>query len=244
MIFICPEKIRWLKESSADPLQYYSDKISARIVKTHAKHLENEINVNIEPLTDEIRAWFTPLYTETIKEKLNPVIFDIHATTIDTPEKKYYALILTEHKVRLGAIIFSEPVGQLNITYKIFPNNWTTSSLPANPALYADYLISLHAYNIHKALISHGKDRNPYGMNSAIGLAVYKLSLGYLPSLPIEYSLKKVDTETLQQDTLAFFTNESTGLLNGALFTLPENETHWSRLISYSPKINLEVHYR
>jgi len=199
-----PDKVRWLKNVSENPLDYYSKRTQQRIQKTESLADSDKITSCIIPIDERFLDWFIPLYENEIAKKEQPVVFDIKKTTKNTEAKTYHALIIEEQGKKTGAVIFSVLEQQINIAYKIFNHGWETSRAPVNPSLYADYLLSNFALSKNKHFLSHGKDRNCYGKFSSIGLATHKLSLGYHPVLPEDFILQTIDPDQISTEMIIF----------------------------------------
>ncbi len=191
----------WYKKVVEDPLLLMGKSNQAQLRSTLRHEDLSCITYSIEVLTEDILQWFTPLYTQEISNKSNPKVSDIYGTTLGKESPyTYYALILYENGERIGATIFSERKTVLSIAYRIYPHKWSTVVLQANPSLYTEYLINKHAHQRGLSKLSHGRDRNPYGINSYIGLAAFKLSIGcsaMIPSAPLETLTFDTDTATL-----------------------------------------------
>ncbi len=163
----------------------------------------------------------------------------------DTPYS-YYALILKEDGIPIGATIFSERKHTLSIAYRIYPNSWTMGSMQANPSLYTEYLINMYAAERGFTMISHGRDRNPYGPNSYVGLAGFKLSIGcaaYIPlkSIPVE----EFDTDNAQCDTFIFeYPQEGRRITKGYLICSEEMCERYMQNTKYPHLIEVETIFR
>ena len=206
-----PSEHKWLEPVWEDPMAGLGKNNRARLRSTLKLIAESTITHSFEPLTPEILTWFTPMYASQIGGKNNPKLHDIYATTIgkDSPHP-YYALILRESGEPIGATIFSQRTNILSIAYRIYPPNWNLHTLQSSPSLYTEFLINRHAFELGYKKISHGKDRNPYGINANIGLALFKLSVGcfiYLPSTKFE--IKELDLDAVEEDLLVFALNEN-----------------------------------
>ncbi len=240
-----PEKVSWRKYITSDILSDYGKTASKRLLKTIENSAQDDITYTISDLTTELIAWFTPLYTEIISTKNSPVIFDIENTTKNTDEKTYKMLVITEHGMRIGGLIFSITDMSINIAYKVFANDWEQSTLPAGPSLYADYLITSYAQSLQKEFISHGKDRNIYGKHSSIGLAVFKIALGYKPYLPKEVSFINFNPLELAVDSLYFEKDTKDDVpLVGHIFVTNVTKSTWERLESYADRVKTIWHTR
>ncbi len=194
----------WYKPVVEDPLSLMGKSSQAQLRSTLRHDDLSRITYSIEPLSDDILQWFTPLYTQEISNRANPKVSDIYGTTLGKESPyTYYALLLYENRQRIGATIFSERKTMLSIAYRIYPHKWSSVTLQANPSLYTEYLINTYAYERGLPKLSHGRDRNPYGVNSYIGLAAFKLSIGCTALIPASaQEILTFDTDAATCDTL------------------------------------------
>lgn len=239
MILTIPNKVSWQKDITANSLEHYSKNIAKRIGKTQLQSSRDGITYEVKELTKDLLDWFTPIYNEKISGKNSPVVSDLYTTTQNNPDKNYQILIVSENDVRVGGVIFSVTQNDLNIAYKIFSDSWISSTLPASPSLYADYLLTVYGFKTGKTMISHGKDRNGYGKTSSIGLAIFKISLGYKPCLPKKFIQSEVNTSNIDCDSLYFVNTDNPKELVGNLFTTPLTQEKWSRLNSYQDCVTI-----
>jgi|GEM_PF-2197896 len=235
---------KWSKPVVGDNFPLFGKNNQNRLHST----LNNIENTNIthefSPLTNETLNWFIPLYQETISTKTNPKIFDIRDTTINKNSiYKYYSLVLFENNVAIGATIFSERDTILSIAYRIYPNNWVDNKLRAGPSFYAEYLLNSYASQKGFKLISHGRDRNPYGLNSHIGLAIFKLTVGCTASLlNSSYEVKNIDLDEIDRDVLIFkHPTESRQITEGVLYASEENVHKYTQVTKYPEKLLVET---
>lgn len=245
-----PSHHRWHKHLSEDTLSNFgkNNRKRLRTVVDEIAQARTTITHEIVPLTDEIIDWFVPLYTENISKKSNPKIFNIRETTIakDVPYT-YYALILSEEGERIGATIFSERETFLSISYRVYPFNWNKHSLPANPSIYTEFAICEYAYKRGYRLLSHGKDRNPYGMNSGIGLCVFKLSVGCHPLLPEPDGFETVtlDTDSITVDTLVLQSPETgSNIKQASLFIVGDVEEKHLQVARYPDLLSVTTYLK
>ena len=237
MILTIPDKVSWRKTIGNDSFSHYNKTNAKRILKTYTHQTRDDITYTIEALTLEHLAWFEPMYVAKIAQKDNPQIINLYETTLNKVHRDYKILIITEHGVHLGGIIFSETTAEVNISYKIFADAWNMSNLPAGPSLYADFLLTEYTTSKNKTIMSHGKDRNGYGITSSIGLAIFKISLGYKPCLPKKYELKTVDDTNITKDALYFTIIPEVSSLVGNLYTTTDTQHFWERLNSYKDQV-------
>jgi hypothetical protein len=230
---------------TTDPLFGFGKNHTVRIKNSLKKIAESSITYSFEPLTREVLDWFIPLYTATITEKNNPKVNDIFESTIGKVSKfNYLALILKEEGVPIGATLFSERNSILSFAYRIYPLNWQKNNLPAGPSLYAEYLMNEYASQNGFSKISHGKDRNPYGYNAGIGLALFKLSVGCAVDLPKDsFDILSLDTSTLTEDILVFAypENGSTHISEAYLCVTKDTLEKYDSIVKYDHLIHTNV---
>ena len=245
-----PTKLRWYKPVVTDPLELYGKKNQKRIRSTIKKEHDVGISHSFEKLDEDFLSWFTPYYTDIIGNKKNAVVHDLYQATLgnETRISEYWALTLYENGTVVGASIIGIRTERIMIAFKAHENRWRTPSLQSSPSLYSDYIACSYAHKLKKDYISHGQDRNLYGMNSNIGLAVFKLSTGYYPCLLEKsetYTTEILDTSTITTDTLILeHPIDGDMIKKSYLFTSPENEAKYTQLAQYSNLLEVEVgHY-
>ena len=142
---------------------------------------------------------------------------------------------LYENGTPIGGTIFSLTGNKLSIAYRTYQNNWTTAALQANPSAYTEYLLNQEAINQGKEVMIHGKDRNPYGLNSSIGLANFKFAAGCQPELPKKFAVESIDTDTLTTDVLIFAlpTAPDTTITKAYLVVDELGVSKWEQLTKY-----------
>lgn len=239
---------KWWKPVTADPLELFGKNMREKIRSTCRKIDTFDIRAETKELDEEFLSWFIPLYETRIKEKENPVVFDIRKKTLDREEKNYsyYSMALYENGEPIGGTIFSARNERFSVAYRTYAHNWKYAALPANPSQYTEYLISKLASEMGKQTIIHGKDRNPYGIHSSIGLAAFKLSAGCRPRKSKVFEIKAIDTETISRDAFILeYPGDSTDDITHAyLVTSRETEAKWSHVGKYPERLSVDVIYR
>ncbi len=236
---------KWIEPILDDPMDGLGKNNRARLRSTLKNINESGITYSVELLTPEILDWFTPLYESQINEKNNPKIHDIASKTINKKTTyKYFALILKENEELIGATIFSERKKILSIAYRIYLSNWKHHSFQASPSLYTEYLINRYAYERGYHQLSHGKDRNPYGQNASIGLALFKLSVGcsvFLPST--NYETQTIDLDSVTEDILIFEhpAGSELRITKGYLCVSKESLAKYENVTKYPNQIKIEI---
>jgi hypothetical protein len=236
---------KWIKPITNDPMGAFGKKTKGRMRSTLKNISEYDIKTEVKELGDDFLNWFLPMYEERIYEKEHPVVFDIREKTLGK-KKTYYSFALYEDGEPLGGTIFSTPKNRFSIAYRTYKNSWTNAELQANPSLYTEYAICKYAYEKGKEVLVHGRDRNPYGMNSNIGLAAFKLAAGCQPVKSVTYDIKQLDTETLECDTLVLeYPGEDVKEITKAhLFVTHETEQNYVRVTKYPERLSVTTHYR
>lgn len=234
---------RWTKPVQSDPTADFGKNASARLRATLSRLGEYDIHHVIAPLDNAFLEWFLPLYETRINEKANPRVFDIAANTLgSTKPEKYFSMTLYEHGQPIGGTIFSLSKSRLSIAYRTYHNTWTDANLPANPSAYTEYLLNVAALTYNKPTIIHGKDRNPYGLNSSIGLANFKFAAGCHPELPKVYEVATLDTNTLTTDALIFaYPPTGTTITDAYLVADAAGQQKWGQIAKYPHLITLTI---
>ena len=241
------DKTKWIKEISADPIENFGKNARSKLRATLDRIAEYNIACVVRELDDDFLGWFMPLYQAHISRKHNPKIFNIRETTLENTSHSfpYFSLALLENNKPIGGTIFSVREDNVSIAYRTYQNKWNNAPLPANPSQYAEYKTAKHVVSLGKTKLSHGKDRNPYGLNANIGLAIFKLSVGCAPILPEKYEIYDLDTTTLKRDVLILLLpQKGTHIKTAYLFTTPEKESGYSQLQKYPDRLEVVVKHR
>ncbi len=246
MLIKYPSEHKWIEPITSEAIGGLGKNNRARLRSTLKQIPESNITHSFELLTPEILSWFTPLYETQISEKGNPNIHKIYDNTLGKNSSyRYFALILKEKGNPIGATIFSERKKILSIAYRIYTNNWKHHSLQASPSLYTEYLINRYAHDKGYSQLSHGKDRNPYGANANIGLALFKLSVGcriYLPSTA--YEVKNLDLAKVEEDILVFempLSADDNRITKGYLCVQEETLAKYENVTKYPDQIEIKI---
>ncbi len=239
-----PSEHKWLEVISDNPLGELGKNNRARLRSTLNVIDTTTIEYSILPLTQEILDWFIPLYEQQISEKNNPKVHDIAAKTIYKVSKyKYFILVLRENGMPIGGTIFSKRKNLISIAYRIYPANWSTHNLQASPSLFTEYAMNMYGHTEGFTLLSHGKDRNPYGRNASIGLALFKLSVGCNVYLPSDYEVNTLDLATVEEDILVFEMpkNGETRITKGYLCVTDDSLLKYENVTKYPERISIEI---
>ena len=243
-----PSHHRWQCTLTEDPTEHFSQRTAGKIRTALALLDRVGVSYVISPLTETFLDKFIPLYTEHIGSKANALIHDVSEKTLGKKATSfpYYSLSLLEQGVFIGGTIFSLRPDRISFAYRAFNPSWSQANLKITPAYIGEYALSEFA-NIHKlSIISHGKDRNPYGLNAAIGLATFKLSVGCRATVPKGCEIKSIDTDTLATDALILSlpTDGETEINKAYLVTSRENEHKYLQVTKYPDLLQVEVLYR
>ena len=248
MLLTIPNKIRWRREIDSDLLSQYSKRQRRSLRNTIEGFGSNpDLRFEILDLDEQLTDWFSKRYELFISAKKNPVLHNVADTTLNNPEGGVYKiLIFYEADEATGGMIFSIRDNRINLVYKVFEYDWKQVALSAGPALYADYLLAEYASDLGKQYLSHGMDRNMYGLHTDIGLAVFKLSVNCKASLPNKVEFITIDTEQIQDDTLILHSplEGTSEITEGTLFCSKENYTKYERLAKYPEQLAIKILYR
>ena len=244
-----PSHHRWQKDISSGIEIDFSGRAAKKIHASLPILEENSINYSIETLAEDFFIDFMPLYTEQIGNKQNALLYDVKDKTLfnKTHSFPYYSFSLYESGVFIGGTIFSLRTNIISYAYRTFKNNWQQAKVKASPAMIGEYVIAQFAAEHGKKFLSHGKDRNPYGLNAAIGLATFKLSVGCRPSVgkESEYTIQIIDTDIIIEDCLILEQpKEGTNITKAYLVTSPENLEKYIQVTKYPDQLTVEVLFR
>lgn len=239
-----PSHLIWYKNVLEDPLAYFGKSKSARLRSTIKRLQDTAVTHTFAPLSPEFLDWFEPLYANAMRAKQNPLAHNIRALTLERDSKyAYHTLALYEQGVPIGGVIFSLRDRSLSIAYRTYEPSWHTANLQANPALYAEYLTGIYALENEKERLSHGKDRNPYGPNAALGLAIFKLSVGCSAHIPkINYTAQELETDEITEDTLVFACpTDGRDVTDAYLITSPDTMAAHLQATKYPKRLKVTV---
>lgn len=234
----------WLKRFEDSPLAGFSKSNREKLKSAIKAAPEAGISADFSVLTEADIEWFVPLYDSMLSGKRNPFKHDIHGSTLGKAGAEYWILKLSSNGIPIGATIFSVKDWYVSIAFRTYPNSWPDQKLRAAPALYADYAISEHALSLNMNALSHGLDRNPYGPNSHIGLAIFKLSVGCKPHIPVTPEFTEIETDNITESTLLLLQPETGRVITDAkLFLKREDEERYAQVCKYPELLRVEVNY-
>lgn len=239
---------KWVKKIHPDIFPDFgksSSKKIQKLLKLNERHPHTQCT--FKPLDELFLDWFIPFYHEKINKKDNPNPHDVYATTLGKSDAKYtyYALTLSEEEIVLGGAIFTLREDRLSIVYRAFEDRWEDEKLPGSPSLLAEYELTRYCLEHEKQVLVHGSDRNPYGINSGIGVATFKLSIGCQPELQKTYVVDTIDLGTVTQDVLVMeLPEQGTKIVTAHLSTTHEQLHKYTQLLSYSQIIDIVTHIR
>lgn len=237
----------WIKTITDDLLQNYGSSDKKRIRKALESVTELGITHEIAPANEDFFSWFTPMYEKTIRSRNNPNPRDVYRTTVGKEDTKltYKALTIKQHGEPVGGAIFSLRKSRISIAYRIFNSTWNQGNKIASPALYGEYLLDHYSQQCGFNTLVHGQDRNPYGVNSAIGLATFKLAVGCFPKLPPTYELQQLNVDDITYDILVLHSPDTGNLITEAtLFTKKEYLEKYTQLLSYQERLLIHTTFR
>ncbi len=222
MNFSYPERVAWRIDLSpiSDPLQLFGNKAGKR-VRRALEILATQSRYRFETqdlITDHVDT-FLPLYYANIHSKDNPTHYDVVGAIQRNSARAHQQKIITlydDHTLIGGFIYNIRPTG-FYAMYKVFPLTLAACKLPISPTYVAEYYFFKAALEQGATIISHGVDNNLFGFHSAIGLAMFKLSLQCVPVVPMGQTLWSNSTPQFSRDLLIFTGDQSTALITDAV---------------------------
>lgn len=241
-----PSHHSWLKDISAGIEIDFSGRAAKKIHASLPLLEASQIEHRIEPLTEAFFDDFMPLYLGYIGNKQNALLHDVKANTLYKDSRfPYFSFSLYESGEFIGGTIFSVRADRISYAYRTFKSDWINARIKASPAMIGEYVVAEYASTHGKQFLSHGKDRNPYGINAGIGLAAFKLSVGCRASVSKGAELRTLDTESLTEDCLILeLPNEGTAITKAYLVTTPETLEKHIQVTKYPDLLAVEVLFR
>ncbi len=204
----------------------------------------SKLHHKIEIVNDDFLESFTPFYINKISNKKNPHVVDIkNMVHLNSQKHPVYSLELYEDNIFIGGSIFTHRKHVITTSVKAYERDWHSFSNSVSPTLLAEYYFYTHAQKFMYTDVSHGKDRNPYGVNSNINLCASKLQLGYRPTVPKKAILKTLSTEELNQDTLVLVKPYTDEHISHAVLCTRDSDyaTAYNYLLSQKSALQIEV---
>lgn len=249
MIIKHPTKHRWIKKIDPAIFPDFGKNNTKKIKSLLETVSKTNITHTFELLKTEHIDWFEKHYHANLATKHNPKPYNVYDTTLgkETIIYPYYILSLFEDNEPIGGTIFTLREDRLSIVYRTYPSNWLHHSYKCSPSLYAEFLITEHALDKHLPHLVHGRDFNPYGVHSHVGVAIFKLSAGCYPDIKTAMTVAESDLDTLPYGSLLLEYPESGSKINRAyligdtvtaqkyeqLFKYPKQLS----IVLYTPKI-------
>jgi hypothetical protein len=232
----------WYKIIQEDPLQQFGKNARPKLQSTLKRLEACGITTKIEKVDKELLSWFAPLYDERLREKENPLQTDLEGKLLQSSHR-YYALSLYEKGKPLGATLYRLGKYKLSIAYRTYVNTWKEAKLQASPSLLMEYEICKQALASGKHTILHGRDRNPYGVNSSIGLAAFKLASGCKVRKSEKFDIHEIDSKTIDSEMLILeYPGDAQKRITQAyLFLKEENKDKWDQLTKYPHLLSVET---
>lgn len=204
MIIQHTDKHHWIKV--IDPLIFpdFGKNNTKKIQALLSGVSSSDVTHLFEPLTPAHIEWFDKLYTVHLATKHNPRPYNVFDTTLgkDIIVHPYFILTLLENGTPIGGTIFTLRKDRLSMVYRTYPADWAQNNFKCSPALYAEFLATKYALAQNKPRLVHGVDTNPYGVNSHVGVAIFKLSTGCHAEIKSTYLKTESDLNTLPYKSL------------------------------------------
>jgi hypothetical protein len=237
----------WYKSALEHSLNHYGKSDRKKITKSLELAKDQDIRVEFKKADESFFEWFTPMYTQIIGSKRNALIFDVSSLLHTEKEKSfgYMTLTLYENNVPIGGCIFNDYGWYYSIAYRVYKSKWSNPNLPTSPAFYGEYKMDEYTYTSGRKMLSHGRDRNPYGINSSIGLGIFKLATGCTARTALTHDIKQIETSTITEDSLILH-HPNTGriITNATLCCTKESESKYIQLFKYQDRLNITKLYR
>ena len=238
-------KHRWVKQIHPDILPDFGRSGSQKISQLLNKLEDTDISYCFSPLDESFFAWFTPQYENQVGSKKNFGGHNVIAKTLYKENNLFphFSLTVLETGKPIGGVIFTMRKNRLSIAFRVFKHTWDKNKkFRCTPSLFAEYLLARHALENNLPNLAHGVDKNPYGINAAIGLAIFKLSTGCHPEICINPEIKEFDITEYITDTLVFECEEGSKIIkNATLITTSANLPKYEQLLKYDHVLRVKT---
>jgi hypothetical protein len=234
----------WYKSTQENSLLHYGKNDQRRLRKTISLAEASEIRMEIRPADASFFEWFTPLYNQSISAKRNPQLHDIkQILTNEYPlAVGQFTLTLYEKDRPVGGCIFTDYGWYHSIAYRVYLPDWREAKAPASPALYGEYLLDKYSHEQQRKMLTHGRDRNPYGINSSIGLCIFKLAAGCAARTALTHEVRVLDTDTVHEDCLVLHLPEKKRKISEATLICTEaTKDKYTQLFKYPDRLTINT---
>lgn len=237
----------WRKTIHPEILPDFGKSNAKKISKLLPEVAKLGITTETKPLEAEFFTWFSPLYDSLIVSRKNFGGYDIVGSTLgnETAKHPYYSFTLAIDGQPFGGAIFTLREDRLSLVYRAFPSQFPDHfKTRCTPALLAEYRFHELALAHGKPKLAHGADKNPYGLNSAIGLAIFKLSVGCRPYLQKTYEVNELDVSQLQEDVLVLeLPEDGKAITRATLACTKERLPKYEQLFKYPAQLHVDVYH-
>lgn len=200
-----PTQVSWTIEVNKEIKtihQLLGKKTSQKIKRALHRLTDTEYHFQIEKVDSQYLEAFIPIYKSAVEQK-NGYVQDIAGEV-----KRWWrdgdeceAISLYQSDVLIGGLIcaYGKFGKSLDAAFQVLPSS-LNMTLPISVSYVCEYYFVQRAIELGKSRISRGIDGNPFGLPryTGIGLADYKLRMGYNPSIPAISEFK--DMESLRTD--------------------------------------------
>ncbi len=234
----------WYKYSLDDSLDHYGKNDRKKLRKSLEQAENKGVEFEFCPLHESFLTWFIPMYRQTIGSKKNAHIYDVQQTLTKRPDRSfgYHTLTVRDNGKIVGGCIFNDFGWYYGIAYRVFDQHWPQAALPASPAFLAELKLDLHTKQQNRKMLSHGRDRNPYGLNSAIGLCIFKLAAGCKPRTALTHEVKSLETDDITEDCLILHRPlEGRSITEATLLCTTETESRYQQLHVYNDRLTIHT---
>jgi hypothetical protein len=234
----------WYKYSLENSLEHYGKNDQKRLRKSLDQAATQGVTYEFKPADEAFLTWFLPMYERIIGSKKNPHIYDIASLLKEPKEQSFGYLTLTvrDHGQIVGGCIFNDFGWYYSIAYRVYEHDWPQAELPASPSFLGELQLDMFTKEQGRKMLSHGKDRNPYGLNSAIGLSIFKLAVGCKPRTSLTHEVKQLETDDVTEDCLILhYPKEGRIITEATLLCTTETESRYQQLKAYADRLTIHT---
>lgn len=234
----------WSKPITEEIFANYGKSDAKRIKKAIDSADELSLSYKIEPANEHFFRWFQPMYENAIRSRINPRPAKVYEVTSGNTKKQFpfYTLTVKENDTPVGGCIFSDRGSHFSIAYRIYEPKWTNDMKIASPAMYGEFQLDTYSLMQEKTKLVHGQDRNPYGVNSNIGLAIFKLAVGCSAMTPPTHEKCELETDSLNTDALVLqYPDQGRHITKAVLVATEHTQERYTQIHNYSHRLQVDV---
>lgn len=234
----------WYKYIGDDCFNHYGKSDRKKLRKSLKCAPVQGVNFEFSLLDQTFFEWFAPMYEKIIGNKKHAHLFDVMGVLRNSSEQSfgYRTLTVRDNGNIVGGCIFNDFGWYFSVAYRIYEQHWPVAKLPATPAFLGELQLDMYTKEQKRKMLTHGRDRNPYGLNSAIGLSIFKLAVGCRPRTALTHDVRHIETNDITEDCLILhYPTEGRKITEATLICTQDTLSRYQQLNTYSDRLTINT---